>query len=131
MRITSRMRALALLFFALLAVACRHPHASGPLRQEAYVWQRSWNPAVRQAIQQASGISGFVVLAAEVDLRLGPPKVARIPLDPFLKDSGRPAGAALRVTTFPSRFADEPRIVQLLAGITRDLTAEARTKGIA
>lgn len=119
-----------LLALAALLAACRHPHASGPLRQEAYVWQRSWSPAVRQAVQQASGISGFVVLAAEVDLRQGSPKVARIPLDPSLKDSDRPAGAALRVTTFPSRFADEPRIGELLAGITRDLTAEARAKGI-
>jgi hypothetical protein len=125
MRITSWMRVLP-----LLAFACRPPHASGPLRQEAYVWQRSWSPAVRQAIQQASGISGFVVLAAEVDLRQGSPRIARIPLDPSLKDSGKPIGVALRVTAFPSRFADEPRIVQLLAGITRDLTAEARARGI-
>jgi len=119
--------------FALLALlaACRHPHASGPLRQEAYVWQRSWNPAVRQATRQASGISGFVVLAAEVDLRQGSPKVARIPLDLSWKGFPKPVGAALRVTTFPSRFADEPRIVQLLAGIARGLTAEARAKGIA
>jgi hypothetical protein len=131
MRIASRIGALTLLSLTLLAPACRHPHASGPPRQEAYVWQRSWSPAVRQAIQQASGISGFVVLAAEVDLRQGSPRVARIPLDPSLKDSGKPIGAALRVTTFPSRFADEPRIVQLLAGITRDLIAEARAKGIA
>jgi Protein of unknown function (DUF3142) len=123
---------LALLAACIFAsTGCGHPHVSGPLRQEAYVWQRSWSPAVRQAIQQASGISGFVVLAAEVDLRQGSPKVARIPLDPSLKDSGKPLGAALRVTTFPSRFADEPRTVQLLAGITRDLTAEARAKGIA
>ncbi len=116
---------------AFAFTACRHPHASGPLRQEAYVWQRSWSPAVRAAIHEASGISSFVVLAAEVDLRQGSPRIARIPLDPSLKDSGKLVGAALRVTTFPSRFADEPRIVQLLAGITRDLTAEARAKGIA
>jgi hypothetical protein len=124
-------RAALLLSLALLASACRHPHASGPLRQEAYVWQRSWSPAVRQAIQQASGISGFVVLAAEVDLRQGLPKIARVPLDPSLKDSGKPVGVALRVTTFPARFTDAPQIVQLLTGITKSLTAEARAKGIA
>ncbi|HSU81695.1 MAG TPA: DUF3142 domain-containing protein [Thermoanaerobaculia bacterium] len=124
-------RGAILLSLILLALACRHPHASGPLRQEAYVWQRSWSPAVRQAIQQASGISGFVVLAAEVDLRQGSPKIARVPLDPSLKEAGKPIGAALRVTTLPTRFAAEPQIVQLLAGITSDLTAEARAKGIA
>jgi uncharacterized protein DUF3142 len=122
-------RAFSLLALAALLAACRHPHhASGPLRQEAYVWQRSWSPAVRQAVERASGISGFVVLAAEVDLRRSPP---RIPLDLTWKGFQKPVGAALRVTTFPSRFTDEPRIVELLTHLTRDLTAEARAKGIA
>src|SRR4051794_8341690 len=124
-------RGAALLSLAFLALACRHPHAAGPLRQEAYVWQRSWSPAVRESVRQASGISGFVVLAAEVDLRQGSPRVARIPLDPSLKESGKPVGAALRVTTFPSRFADEPGIVRLLQGLTRGVAAEARAEAIA
>jgi hypothetical protein len=84
---------------------------------------------VRQAVRQASGFSGLVVLAAEVDLRQGAPRVTRVPLDGSLKDAGKPIGAALRVTTFPSRFADEPGIVQLLQGLTRDVATEA--KGIA
>lgn len=84
---------------------------------------------MREAVGQASGISGFVVLAAEVDLRRGSPRVTRVPLDESLK--GKPVGAALRVTTFPSRFADEPGIVRLLQGLTRDVAAEARAKGIA
>jgi hypothetical protein len=85
---------------------------------------------VREAVRQAPGVSGFIVLAAEVDLRQGSPRVSRIPLDPSLKASGKSVGAALRVTTFPSRFADEPGIVHLLTALTRDLVAEARAKGI-
>jgi hypothetical protein len=112
-------------------MACRHPHASGPLRQEAYVWQRSWSPAVREAVRQTPGISGLVVLAAEVDLRQGSPRVARVPLDPSLKRAGKPVGIALRVTTFPSRFADEPGIGRLLAALIQDLILEAEAKGIA
>jgi hypothetical protein len=115
----------------LFLLACQHPHAAGPLRQEAYVWQRSWSPAVREAVRQASEISGFVVLAAEVELRQGAPRVTRVPLDGSLKNGGKPVGAALRVTTFPSRFADEPGIVRLLQRLTRDVAAEARAKGIA
>jgi hypothetical protein len=122
-------RRLALLLSLLFLSACRHPHAAGPLRQEAYVWQRSWNPAVREAVRQSSGIYGLVVLAAEVDLRQGSPRVVRVPLDSSLKSSGKTVGAALRVTTFPSRFADEPGIVRLLQGLTRDVAAEARAKG--
>lgn len=122
-----RLTGVALL--ALLA-ACRQPHASGPLHQEAYVWQRSWSPAVREAVRQAPGISGFVALAAEVDLRQGSPRIARIPLDLSLRESGKPIGVALRVTTFPSRFADEPGIVHLLTSLIQDMAIEARAKGI-
>jgi hypothetical protein len=85
---------------------------------------------VREALRQAPGVSGFVVLAAEVDLRQGAPRITRVPLDASLKESGTLVGAALRVTTFPSRFADEPRIVQLLANLVQDLAAEARAKRI-
>jgi hypothetical protein len=120
---------LSLLFAC--AFSCRHPHASGPLRQEAYVWQRSWSPAVREAVRQASGFSGLIVLAAEADLRRGAPRVTRVPLDETLKNWGKPVGAALRVTTFPSRFADEPGIVRILQELVRDVVAEARAKGIA
>ena len=124
-----RLRRSSLLLAALLA-ACRHPQASGPIRQEAYVWQRSWNPAVRTAVAEASGISGFVVLAAEVDLRSRAPRVVRVPLDGSLRALGKPVGAALRVSTFPSRFAEEPGYVRLLQGLTRDVAAEARAKRI-
>ena len=79
---------------------------------------------MREAVRQAPEISGLVVLAAEVDLRRGAPRVARVPLDESLKNWGKPVGAALRVTTFPSRFADEPGIVQLLQGLTRDVAAD-------
>ena len=84
---------------------------------------------MREAVRQASGISGLVVLAAEVDLRQGAPRVTRAPLDESLK--GKPVGAALRVTTFPSRFADEPGIVRLLQGLMREVATEAQAKGIA
>jgi hypothetical protein len=72
------------------------------------------------------------VLAAEVDLRTGTPRVIRVPLDAeALKGYGKPVGAALRMTPFPSRFADEPRVVQRLQALVRDVEAEAKTKGIA
>ncbi|HEY0552626.1 MAG TPA: DUF3142 domain-containing protein [Thermoanaerobaculia bacterium] len=123
-------RLIGVALLALLA-ACRHPSASGPLRQEAYVWQRSWNSAVQEAVRRTPGISGLVVLAAEVDPAQGSPRVARIPLEPSLKSSGKPIGVALRVTTFPSRFADEPAIGKLLAALIQDVILEAEAKRIA
>ena len=94
------------------------------------MWQRAGGPAVRAAVRNADGISGFVVLAAEVELRQGAPRVARVPLD-VETWKGRRIGAAVRVTTLPARFADEPGIVRLLAGVVREVAAEARGKGIA
>jgi hypothetical protein len=119
----------ALLLPLALLAACSPPQTSGPLRQEAYVWQRSWSPAVRAAVRQASGISGFVVLAAEVELRQGAPRVARVPFDAETW-KGRRVGAAVRVTTLPARFVDEPDIVRLLQEVVREVAAEAQGKGI-
>lgn len=119
-----------LLLLATLLAACGPERASGPLRQEAYVWQRSWSPAVRASVVGARDFAGLVVLAAEVDLRGRSPRVVRIPLDTALKATGRPVGAALRVTAFSSRFADEPRIARLVENLARKVTADARARGI-
>jgi hypothetical protein len=130
---TRRFSYLAILFSILLLAACQaEHHASGPLRQEGYIWQRSWSPAVREAVRRASDFPGLIVLAAEVDLQTGAPRVIRVPLDvQALKAYGKPVGAALRITAFPLRFADEPRAVQRLQALVQDVKAEAKTKGIA
>jgi len=125
---------LPVLILLCLAMACQDepPSASGPLRQEGYIWQRSWSPAVREAVRQASDFSSLTVLAAEVDLQTGKPRVIRVPLDAeALKGYGKPVGAALRITTFPLRFADERDVVQRLQALVRDVKAEAQAKGIA
>ncbi len=120
-----------LLLFSLLLTACGG-EASGPLPQEAYVWQRSWNPAVRASVRQASkDFSGLIVLAAEIDPRTQPPGVARVPLDAeALKGYGKGVGAALRIHTIPGLFADDPQTVSFLQGIVRSVAAEAKAKGI-
>jgi hypothetical protein len=57
--------------------------------------------------------------------------VVRVPFDVrALKGHGKPVGAALRVGTFPSRFADEPEVVQLLERVIHDVKAEAKAKRI-
>jgi hypothetical protein len=109
--------------------------ASGPLPQEAYVWQRAWTPAVREAVSQAADFRSLVVLAAEVDLSSRPPRVVRPAITwDILK--GRPVGLALRIGRFhgwgggTGRFADEPETVHLLANLARDLTHEAQSHGL-
>jgi hypothetical protein len=126
------LRLLVLLILSVSLAACHEePPIHGPLRQEVYVWQREWSPAVRQSIAQAKELAGLVVLAAEVDLRPRTPSVIRIALDAeALKRYGRPVGAALRVHALPGRFVDDPKMVLRLQTLVRDVAAEARTKGL-
>jgi hypothetical protein len=130
------LRALVLLPLSLslslsLAACHEEPPVHGPLRQEAYVWQREWSPAVRDSIGQARDLAGLAVLVAEVDLRPRTPSVIRIPLDAAtLKSYGRPVGATLRVHAFPGRFVDDPRMVDSIRNLVRDVAAEAKAKGL-
>lgn len=126
-RITRTLAALPILFF----LASCEKRATGPLSYEAYVWQRDWTPAVQEAVREASDFARIIVLTAEVDLRGDLPRIFRIPLAPeTLKASGRPVGAAVRVSSFPTRFADDPKRADAVRRVVRDVLAEARTKGI-
>lgn len=124
---------LAVLACAVLLAACESKPVSGPLPQEAYVWQRDWTPAVRESVRQASkDFSGLIVLAAEVDPRSQPPQVARVALDAAaLAGYGKAVGAAIRVHTFPGLFEQDPKMVGFLQGLIRSVKAEAQAKGIA
>ena len=130
------MRAVFLL--ALLALACQpRERASGPLPQEAYVWQRAWTPAVREAVGQASDFAGLTVLAAEIDLSQSPLGAFRVGIDwQALRDAGRPVGLALRIGRFQGwgggtgRFADEPETVRRLADLAGELANQARSHGL-
>ncbi|HYG64087.1 MAG TPA: DUF3142 domain-containing protein [Thermoanaerobaculia bacterium] len=127
------MRALALLAVAL-GLACTAPPISGPLPHEAYLWQRQWTPAVREAVGE-SNLAGLVVLAAEVDLSRLPPRVSRAGYDAAaLRGTGRPVGLAIRIGSFSrggGRFRAEPGQIGFLAGLAREVVSEARERGIA
>ena len=128
------MRVLWLLF----ALACQpEQRATGPLPQEAYVWQRAWTPAVRQAVAGASDFAGLTVLAAEVDLSHSPLRAFRAGIDwRTLREAGRPVGLALRIGRFQGwgggtgRFADDSETVRRLADLAGELAEQARSHGL-
>ncbi len=142
------MRTLAAVLLLSLSFSNCGPsgRASGPLPHEAYVWQRAWTPAVREAVGRAGNFRSLTVLGAEVDLSSRPPRVVRpaIAWDVLgglggLK--GRPVGIALRIGRFhgwgggPSggdtgRFADDPETVRLLADLAGSLAREAASHGL-
>lgn len=128
-------RLLSVLALAALAVfggRCGRGRASGPLPQEAYVWQRAWTPAVREAVGRAADFRSLVILGAEVDLSSRPPRIAR-PAIAWDILKGRPVGLALRIGRFhgwgggTGKFADDPETVRRLAGLAGDLAREARS----
>jgi hypothetical protein len=108
---------------------------AGPLPQDAYIWQRAWGPEVGSSLGQAAGLSGFVILAAEVDLSTDPPRVTRAVYDAGAL-RGRPVGLAVRIGHFAhrggatQRFADNPDLTGRLARLAESLTADARTRGL-
>jgi hypothetical protein len=118
---------------ALLLGGCTE-RASGPLAQEAYVWQRAWTPEVRAALARTSDLEALVILAGEVDLSTDPPRVSRAAYDASALN--RPVGLAIRIGRFvrrdgaTHRFAERPDLTEHLAGLARRLVADARGRGI-
>lgn len=129
---------LLLAALGVLALACQsRERASGPFPQEAYVWQRAWTPAVREAVVRTSDFAALVVLAAEVDLSQSPPRVSRPGIDwQALRTAGRPVGLALRIGRFQGwgggtgRFEDEPRTVRFLSDLAAGVAKEAHSHGL-
>lgn len=88
--------------------------AAEPLPHAAYVWQRSWTPAVGAAVTNAAPhLAGFVVLAAETDAA---GRTVRASFDPMaLVATGRPVGLALRVHPHSPADVVEDLAAQLVA----------------
>ena len=117
---------------ALTASCARSKTVSGPLPQEVYVWQRVWNDQVKTALTNASkSASGLAVLAAEIDLRSGEPKIFRPNLDyAALKAAGRPISLTVRIDPFAGPFNENDRAARAIVRLSRDVVTTARDRGV-
>src|SRR6476661_5546999 len=79
---------------------------SGPLAQQAYIWQRAWTPAVGEsAVASAPSFGAYVVLGGEVTFRNRRLEFARVVVDyPALHQTNRPVGIALRIGPYHGSF---------------------------
>lgn len=112
---------------AALVLGCGAPTVSGPLPQQAYVWQRSWSPAVVDAVQRSGELERLVALGAEVVFPPDGPRVTRVAVDhDSLRRRGVPLGLALRIGPVSDPAAHLP----LLTALAGDLLAEARAHGV-
>ena len=105
------------------------PHVSGPLRHEAYVWQRVWSEPVRNAVaQHATNFSALTLLRAEVSWKDKKPQVMRVSPDyAALAGTHSPFGIALRIGPYHGPFATNDAVTVFLADLAASLVAEART----
>jgi hypothetical protein len=123
-------RTLLLVAAGLLFSSCsRQKRAAGTLRHDAYVWQRSWNEQVIDAVsQRRTNFTALIVLQAEVIWHGGRPATVRVPLDfDALRASGCRVGLAMRIGAFGGPFVADDERGRFLAQLAQSLQAEART----
>lgn len=136
MKLSTRSATKLLLLLAVclaLTTACaRHETFSGQLPQQIYVWQRVWNERVEAAVTEAgTSAAGFAVLAAEVDLREGQPKIFRPNLHyAALKTSGQPVSLTIRIDPFNGPFNENDRAAEAIVSLARDVVSTARDHNV-
>lgn len=106
--------------------ASRPASTSGPLRQEAYVWQRNWTPAVDEAVgEHGRRFAALPVLAAEVVFAEGRPKLTRVAVDfGALRKTGVDAYPVIRIGQYAGSFQAGAPATAYLIQLTRGLLAE-------
>ena len=123
-------RLLPLLLLLILISGCGEPPRSrGPLRQEAYVWQRSWNTNVLEAVRERGPVfDSLVILRSEVTWKDRTPSIVNIPLAyPALKRTGVRIGLALRIGAFSGPFSKTDGRTLTLIDLARNAIQEARS----
>ena len=102
------------------------------MRQEAYLWQRSWGPSVGAALAGAADrLDAVTVLAAEIEWRQGRPRVVRVPIDyDALCGIELPIGLALRIGPFAGPFDESDATASQLASLAAELLRTAADAGL-
>ncbi len=106
--------------------------ASGPLRHEAYIWQRAWTPEMKDRILDAvPPLRGLVVLVAEVSWSAGQPRVAEAALDyAALRACNGPVGLAVRINAYSGPFDQAAEATRLVADVAATAIRNARASGL-
>src|SRR5439155_8109767 len=109
----------------ILGAAVSH---AASLRQEVYVWQRDWNPAVHEAVvRRATNFPRLVALNTEVPWKQKQPQLIRVPLDyALLAKTECEIGLTLRIGPYVGPFATNDRTALYLANLAGSLVREAR-----
>ena len=98
------------------------------LKQEVYIWQRTWSAAVRDSLaRHASPFSRLVALNAEVTWKEKRPRIIRVAVDwAALRAARQPIGLALRIGAFPGPFDSNGEVTTWLVDQASSLIAEGQ-----
>ena len=131
---------LAICCCGAVALAClwRRPSTqsasvqSNSIHQEAYIWQRSWKPPLREAIDRShTSLCGYVVLGAEISFRAGHLRVARANVRyDWLRQQPTPVGLALRIGPYRGSFAADDAVAHAIANLASELIHDAAHAGL-
>jgi len=104
-----------------------------PLMHQAYVWQRSWNSSVRDAIHlYGSQFDRLVALKAEVSWKSGQPQLVRVLIDyETLRTAHTSVGFALRIGPYPGPFSSDDSASRFLSELAAASIAEAKANQLA
>lgn len=122
-------------FLLLLVVTRAHggPPAPEPaLSQDAYVWQRVWGSALKEALQEhGSAFTNLLVLKAEVSFKGAHPSLLTVPIDyPWLAETKRPIGLVIRIGPYPGPFTTNSPATRYLADLAQTVLSEPRSNHI-
>lgn len=108
------------------------PSTSGPLPQQAYVWQRAWTDATCEAVSSCGrAFDRLIVLKTEVTWHNGQPRVTQIALNaPALQAARASIGLALRIGAPNGRVLDHTAQDAFLAELAYNAVCEARRAGL-
>lgn len=122
----------AMWFWAICFGVCNARCVAGDLIEQAYVWQRAWTPAVRDAVQSHGGaFSELALLAGEIAWKNSKPVTTRVALPyDLLRASKAPIGLALRIGPFAGPFSESDETAANIASAARSMVNEARTNGV-
>lgn len=123
-----------LILAAGLVISCGHRpgEISGPIRQNGYLWQRDWTPAVLDSVSEAERrMDGIVVLGAEIVWVSKKPEVieASIAWDRLSRFT-KPVSLALRVAPYSGPFDANGPQAKTIAATARRLLEKAQASGV-
>jgi len=108
------------------------PRQSGPLRQQAYIWQRIWSEPVQAAVKQSAlEFDRFTILAAEISWVKGKPTLTHTePNWSCLREGKKTVGLALRIGPYFGPFLKDGKVADEIYGVALSLINQARAHDV-